>query len=174
MWVLPRFPKNGITAFLHSHDLLLHRDRVTTMHPAVVASLYPFDSSGDPSKDSLLQNSVTSTNSVQDQTSPSSLHSALAAFQSAGSRRRWKVEGEEGVYKEREREIEAERARQQRIRDKAPGLRSTKGGEIDGMFHVHPFPCIDIPPIVLAVLERVKDGWEFIIDPDVCKPFLTG
>ncbi|KAG5647569.1 hypothetical protein DXG03_008922 [Asterophora parasitica] len=52
---------------------------------------------------------------------------------------------------ERQNEVEAEKARQQRIRDKVPGRRANgkaRAGDID------------------AVLDQVKDGWEFIIDPD--------
>jgi len=69
-----------------------------------------------------------------DETTPTSLNSALSAFKSAGSRRRQTPEDDDYNYrKERELEIEAEKARQQRIRDRAPGVR-TKGraGEIDG------------------------------------------
>jgi exocyst complex component 4 len=70
-------------------------------------------------------------------TTPTSLSSALTAFQSAASRRRQQSEdNDDYVYrKEREEEIEAEKVRQQRIRDKAPGMRNrgnTRGGEIDG------------------------------------------
>lgn len=71
-----------------------------------------------------------------DQTSPNSLSSALAAFQSAGARRRRIMENEEDYQHqtERERELQAEKVRQQRIRDKAPGMKNkiTKAGEIDG------------------------------------------
>ncbi|KAF8898925.1 exocyst complex component sec8 [Infundibulicybe gibba] len=52
---------------------------------------------------------------------------------------------------ERQNEVELERLRQQRIRDKMPGRRAngkTRAGDID------------------AVLDQVKDGWEFVIDPD--------
>ncbi|KAH9486575.1 putative exocyst complex component sec8 [Psilocybe cubensis] len=86
-----------------------------------------------------------------DVTSPNSLNSALSAFKSAGSRRRQTEDSEEYNYqRERELEIEAEKARQQRIRDRAPGIRrgNTRAGEID------------------AVLDQVKDGWEFVIDPN--------
>ncbi|KAF8973579.1 exocyst complex component sec8 [Flammula alnicola] len=86
------------------------------------------------------------------QTTPTSLTSALSAFKSAGSRRRQTGDDDDYNYqRERELEIEAEKARQQRIRDRAPGIRSkgsTRGGEID------------------AVLDQVKDGWEFVIDPN--------
>jgi len=98
-----------------------YRDSVTTIHSDIAA-----------------QNPLPSKTPVQDQ--PGSLHSALAAFRSAGSRRRQPVEEGESYHlqQERERELEAERARQQRIRDKAPGVRgkSTKVGEIDGMLNI--------------------------------------
>ncbi|KAF8167728.1 exocyst complex component sec8 [Crassisporium funariophilum] len=86
----------------------------------------------------------------QDQTTPTSLNSALSAFKSAGSRKNTQDDEDYNYQTERELEIEAEKARQQRIRDKAPGIRgrNTRGGEID------------------AVLDQVKDGWEFVIDPD--------
>ncbi|KAG6830294.1 hypothetical protein H0H92_001372 [Tricholoma furcatifolium] len=88
-----------------------------------------------------------------DLSTPASLASALSAFKSAGSRRRaMTMENEDLEYQtERQNEIEAERARQQRIRDKVPGRRingKARAGDID------------------AVLDQVKDGWEFIIDPD--------
>ncbi|KAG6821359.1 hypothetical protein H0H93_014156 [Arthromyces matolae] len=84
---------------------------------------------------------------------PTSLTSALSAFKSAGSRRReMQNDPDEMDYLlERQTAIDAEKARQQRIRDKVPGRRTTgkaRTGDID------------------AVLEQVKDGWEFIIDPD--------
>ncbi|THU93977.1 hypothetical protein K435DRAFT_179786 [Dendrothele bispora CBS 962.96] len=53
--------------------------------------------------------------------------------------------------KERMNEIENEKARQQRIREKAPGRRpnhKTRAGDID------------------AILDQIKDEWEFVIDPD--------
>lgn len=105
----------------------------------------------------------------EDATSPTSLNSALSAFKSAGSRRRQTEDSEEYSYqRERELEIEAEKARQQRIRDRAPGIRrgNTRAGEIDGtspaMYLVNNsrFP-------LQAVLDQVKDGWEFVIDPNV-------
>ena len=73
-----------------------------------------------------------------DGNTPTSLKSALSAFQSAGSRRRLVPEDSDEYYykQEREREIEAEKVRQQKIRERAPGIRtkgSTRGGEIDGM-----------------------------------------
>jgi exocyst complex component 4 len=114
------------------------------MHSDVGATSYHSCSAWDPSNGNL-QNSMPSRNPVRNQTSPSSLHSALAAFQTAGSRRRQTAEeGENYFQQERERDLEAERARQQRIRDKAPGLRSkgAKVGEIDGMLSILVFYCI--------------------------------
>ena len=68
------------------------------------------------------------------QTTPKTLSSVLTAFQSAGTRRRQTDETDEDYRRERELEIEAEKARQQRIRDRAPGARrDTRGGEIDGL-----------------------------------------
>ncbi|CAK5280151.1 unnamed protein product [Mycena citricolor] len=84
--------------------------------------------------------------------SPTSLTSVMAAFQSAGTRRRQMTNGSEDFdyQRDRQEEIEAENARQQRIRDRAPGrkLGKARAGDID------------------AVLDRVKDGWEFVVDPD--------
>ncbi|KAJ3508842.1 hypothetical protein NLJ89_g5535 [Agrocybe chaxingu] len=89
----------------------------------------------------------------EQETTPTSLTSALSAFQSAGSRRRIAPDEDEDYQyrRERELELEAEMARQQRIQERAPGLRSKgskRAGEID------------------AVLDQVKDGWEFVIDPN--------
>lgn len=86
-----------------------------------------------------------------DDTTPTSLTSALSAFKSAGSRRRQTPsdDDDQNYRRERELEIEAEKARQQRIRDRATGVRGKgRAGEID------------------AVLDQVKDGWEFVIDPN--------
>jgi exocyst complex component 4 len=100
---------------------------------------YPPTESNTPNGSALTQRDQRLRSPVQDkvdQTSPNSLASALAAFQSAGSRRRQMTEnGEDYQYqKERERELQAERVRQQRIREKAPGMRSrnNRAGEIDG------------------------------------------
>ncbi|KAG6890731.1 hypothetical protein C0992_013114 [Termitomyces sp. T32_za158] len=89
----------------------------------------------------------------EDLSTPTSLVSALSAFKSAGSRRRDMMnESEDAEYQaERQNALEAEKARQQRIRDKVPGRRTNgkaRAGDID------------------AVLDQIKDGWEFIIDPD--------
>ncbi|KAF8807754.1 hypothetical protein BYT27DRAFT_7189848 [Phlegmacium glaucopus] len=88
-----------------------------------------------------------------DQITHAPLNPASSASQSAGPRKGQNPDevDDYNYQRERELEIEAERARQQWIRDKGLGLR-TKGnarrGEID------------------AVLDQVKDGWEFVIDPD--------
>ncbi|PFH54828.1 hypothetical protein AMATHDRAFT_134263 [Amanita thiersii Skay4041] len=89
----------------------------------------------------------------EETTTPTPLVSAVSAFQSAGSRRRAMTNDSEDLEyeKERQHEMENERRRQQRIREKVPGRKPTgkaRAGDID------------------AVLDQVKDGWEFIVDPD--------
>ncbi|KAF9527778.1 exocyst complex component sec8 [Crepidotus variabilis] len=89
--------------------------------------------------------------SIEDTTSPTSLNSALSAFRSAGTKRRQTQDDDDYQYhREREAELEAERERQRRIRERAPGMRTQgrRRGEID------------------AVLDQVRDGWEFVIDPN--------
>ncbi|KAF8913032.1 exocyst complex component sec8 [Gymnopilus junonius] len=125
----------------------LYRDSIGTTRSDATSSASALASKHRP--DHLLS----PTADYDDGTTPTSLKSVLSAFQSAGSRRRLAPEDSDEYYykQEREREIEAERARQQRIRDRAPGIRvkgSMRGGEID------------------AVLDQVKDGWEFVIDPN--------
>lgn len=111
------------------------------------------------------------------QPSPSSTHSTLSTFNSVGLRRRQTAEDEEDAQYQRERELalEAERARQQRIREKAPGMRSkgARAGEIDGTPSSYSsFTQLKCSSRFSVVLEQVKDGWEFVIDPDVC-PYLS-
>lgn len=72
-----------------------------------------------------------------EQATPTSLTSAMSAFKSAGSRRRAMTNGSDDMeYQiERQNEIEAEKARQQRIREKVPGRRingKARAGDIDG------------------------------------------
>lgn len=79
-------------------------------------------------------------------TTPTSLASAMSAFKSAGSRRRALTNGsDEMEYQtERQMEIEAEKARQQRIRDKVPGRRvngKARAGDIDGE------DCVPVPTL---------------------------
>ncbi|KAI9461755.1 Sec8 exocyst complex component-specific domain-containing protein [Boletus coccyginus] len=85
------------------------------------------------------------------------LSTAMATFRDARRttfRRHELANGnDEGSYYELERrsEAERERARQDRIKERLPYRRPTakdKTGEID------------------AILDQVKDGWEFVIDPD--------
>ncbi|KAJ7487411.1 exocyst complex component sec8 [Mycena galericulata] len=86
-----------------------------------------------------------------EQTTPVALSSVMSAFQSAGTRKRGATEEEMEYRRERKEEMEAEKRRQQRIRDKAPGRRvngKARAGDID------------------AVLDQVKDGWEFVVDPE--------
>ncbi|KAF7320273.1 Sec8 exocyst complex component specific domain-containing protein [Mycena kentingensis (nom. inval.)] len=86
----------------------------------------------------------------EQQGTPTSLSNVMSAFQAAGSRRR-NTEEDEYYQRERRAEMEAEKLRQQRIRDKVPGRRpngKARAGDID------------------AVLDQVKDGWEFVVDPE--------
>ncbi|KAF8560204.1 hypothetical protein OG21DRAFT_1480036 [Imleria badia] len=80
----------------------------------------------------------------------------MAAFRDAGEtnlRRRELANGnDEGSYElERRSEVEREKARQERIKERMPYRKptaKTKTGEID------------------AILDQIRDEWEFVIDPD--------
>ena len=74
---------------------------------------------------------------VNTETSPTMV-TVLSAFQSAGARQRSMTNGSEDMEysRNRQREAEAESARQQRIREKVPGRRmngKARAGDIDGM-----------------------------------------
>ena len=72
-----------------------------------------------------------------DQTIPPSLSSSISALWSAGSSNGQNPdEVEDNYQRDRELEIEAEKARQQRIRDKGLARGNARRGEIDGMFIV--------------------------------------
>lgn len=76
----------------------------------------------------------------------------MAAFKDAGARKRGMTnEGNEEYERDRKAEIERQKSRQERIRERMPGRRPTgkaKAGDID------------------AILDEIKDEWEFVIDPD--------
>lgn len=85
-------------------------------------------------------------------------------------------ESEDKEYEiERQNELQAEKARQQRIRDKAPGRRingKARAGDIDGEYtsFLNYGQYRDgsfMLTFILAVLDQVRDEWDFIIDPDV-------
>jgi exocyst complex component 4 len=66
------------------------------------------------------------------------MSAVISAFQSAGARKRAATNGSEDTEheKNRERELQIEKIRQQRIRDKVPGRRmdhKARAGDIDGM-----------------------------------------
>ena len=70
-----------------------------------------------------------------DQSVPPSLSSSVSALWSAGSSKGQNPdEAEDNYQRDRELEIEAEKARQQRIRDKGLAKGNARRGEIDGMF----------------------------------------
>ncbi|KII94197.1 hypothetical protein PLICRDRAFT_171865 [Plicaturopsis crispa FD-325 SS-3] len=81
------------------------------------------------------------------------MNNVLSAFASAGARKRAMTNGSDDMEYEREKRkaMEAEKLRQQKIRDRAPGRRTNgkaRAGDID------------------AILDQIKDEWEFVIDPD--------
>lgn len=94
---------------------------------------------------------VPATSPVSVATSPA-LSAVMAAFKDAGTRKRGMTnEGREESERERKAEMERQRLRQERIRERMPGRRPTgkaKAGDID------------------AILDEIKDEWEFVIDPD--------
>jgi exocyst complex component 4 len=109
--------------------------------------------------------------------SPETLPAVLSAFTSAGARRRQMAERSRDLEYEREKAQEAEthRQRQQRINDRAPGKRlngRARPGDIDGMFTTLPRSDIWAYSLIcfasrLAVLDQIKEQWEFVIDPEV-------
>ncbi|KAH8099379.1 Sec8 exocyst complex component-specific domain-containing protein [Cristinia sonorae] len=87
-----------------------------------------------------------------DELSPTS-SAAIAAFQSVITRRRTNTRDDvmdDEYEKAREREMEVQKVRQKRIRDKMPSRKTGrhKPGDID------------------AVLDEIKDEWEMVTDPD--------
>ncbi|ETW86911.1 hypothetical protein HETIRDRAFT_377575 [Heterobasidion irregulare TC 32-1] len=75
----------------------------------------------------------------------------MSAFQSAARKKTVDTYGDDEWERERQQEVEAERQRQKRIMDKVPGRRANgkaKAGDID------------------AILEQIKDEWEFVIDSE--------
>ncbi|TFK30822.1 Sec8 exocyst complex component-specific domain-containing protein [Coprinopsis marcescibilis] len=113
---------------------------------------YPTTNPPTPHSRNRTPRQATSPQSENSETTPTSLNSALSAFKSAAVRKKTLESEDPEFWKEREKEIEEEKARQQRIRERVPGLKvskaSRKAGEID------------------AVLDQVKDGWEFVINPE--------
>ncbi|KAJ4485935.1 Sec8 exocyst complex component-specific domain-containing protein [Lentinula aciculospora] len=87
-----------------------------------------------------------------DATSPT-LNTVLSAFQVAGTRRRAMTNGSDDFEYQRMREEEraAEMARQQQYQKRMAGKRG---------------PARPRPGDIDAVLNQVKDGWEFVVDPD--------
>ncbi|KAJ4002503.1 exocyst complex component sec8 [Lentinula boryana] len=89
---------------------------------------------------------------TDDATSPT-VNTILSAFQTAGTRRRAMTNGSDDHEYQRMRDEEraAEMARQQQYQKRMPGKKGSarpRVGDID------------------AVLNQIKDGWEFVVDPD--------
>ncbi|KIJ21922.1 hypothetical protein PAXINDRAFT_124220 [Paxillus involutus ATCC 200175] len=109
----------------------------------------------DTSRSATNVNEGSSASPISPATTSPALSAVMAAFRDAGeagARRRELASGTD-AFQERERRMEFERetARQERIREripysKAPG--KAKAGDID------------------AVLDQIRDEWEFVIDPD--------
>lgn len=112
-------------------------------------------------------------------TASPALSAAMAAFRDAGEtnlRRRELANGnDEGNYElERRSEVEREKARQERIKERMPYRKPTakgKTGEIDGQFKALISYSSRTRPqfteCTLAILDQIRDEWEFVIDPDV-------
>ncbi|KAI6007185.1 Sec8 exocyst complex component-specific domain-containing protein [Pisolithus albus] len=113
----------------------------STAERASTSSRVAYDYNGRDRRDS----------SISVATSPA-LSAVMAAFKDAGTRKRGMTnEGREESERERKAEMERQRLRQERIRERMPGRRPTgkaKAGDID------------------AVLDEIKDEWEFVIDTD--------
>jgi exocyst complex component 4 len=119
-----------------------YRDSISTMHSDISSTQKSRPgSSTNPSTPSKSRPKLQRLQSVSsddsEQTTPASLISAMSAFQSAGSRRRAMTnESEDREYEiERQNQLQAEKDRQQRIRDKVPGRRTNgkaRAGDIDG------------------------------------------
>jgi exocyst complex component 4 len=115
-----------------------YRDRDST---STSRSDYPSTSYRVPPKSANTSTTMGSRSKQQgldgDQTIPPSLSSSFSAFRSAGSSKgQHPDEVEDNYQRDRELEIEAEKARQQRIRDKGLAKGNARRGEIDGMFIV--------------------------------------
>jgi len=109
--------------------------------------------------------------SARDAATPAAIPAIMSAFHAAGTRRRAMTNGSDDFeyQREREREAEAERIRQQRIQERVPGRRTgtrTRTGDIDGASCIP----IELNPIAndfTAVLDRVREDWEFVVDENV-------
>ncbi|TFK56605.1 Sec8 exocyst complex component-specific domain-containing protein [Heliocybe sulcata] len=98
------------------------------------------------------ERSMTGNSMMSDDSAPApSLATVLSAFQGAGARKRAMTNGSADMEYEREREraMEEEKLRQKKLRSKGMKMNGkAKAGDID------------------AILDQIKDDWEFVIDPD--------
>ncbi|KAI0936742.1 hypothetical protein AcV5_004806 [Taiwanofungus camphoratus] len=119
----------------------------TRNNVASSSNLYSRQAAASPSP-------ISPVSSMEDpQPSPASLAAAVAAFQSLGRKRGMSNDSlmDAEYERQREKEMELQKARQQRLRDKVPGRRPTgkaKAGDID------------------VVLEEIKDEWATVTHPD--------
>ena len=116
-----------------------NRDSIATSRSDVSGTPYrtvPASATNGPSARQRPSRVTSPVSDDGDNTTPTSLNTALSAFQSAGSKKRQVDDDDYQYQRERELELAAEQSRQQRIRERAPGMRSrgnTRAGEIDGM-----------------------------------------
>ena len=116
-----------------------HRDSVSTTRSVASLQRPRGPPSGNPNTPSRPrpQRLNSPVSDEGEQPTPASLTSALSAFKSAGARRRAMTDASDSTdyHMDRQSEIEAEKVRQQRIRDRVPGRRikgSAPAGNIDG------------------------------------------
>lgn len=77
--------------------------------------------------------------------------------------------------RERREEMEAERIRQQRIREKVPGRRvngKARAGDIDGA--CCPQSQRYLSHGAAAILDQIREEWEFVIDDNVSLDVFIG
>ncbi|KAK0208187.1 exocyst complex component sec8 [Desarmillaria ectypa] len=131
-----------------------YRDSISTTRSDASSSLHSRTITSTPVKTRPPKpQQLNSSPTVDEQTpTPTSLTSVMSAFQSAGRRRAMTNGSDDLEYqKEKRVKMEAEKVRQQRIRDKVPGWKvngKARAGDID------------------AVLDQIRDEWAFVVDPD--------
>jgi exocyst complex component 4 len=134
-----------------------YRDSVSTTHSDMSGQLR---SRQQPASQHSRQNPKRSLSGNTDdstEASPVVLGTVVSALQSAASRRRAMTNGSDDFdyQRQRQEEIEAEKARQQRIQEKALRRKGTaRTGDIDG--GCHPFSLISFLPPTYPVTSRPR------------------
>ncbi len=123
-----------------------YRNSVSTTHSDMSGQLRNQQQAASQHPRSTPTRSMSGNTDDSTESTPTTLGTVMSAFQSAGSRRRAMTNGSEDFEYQRQRqeEIEAEKARQQRIQEKVLKRKGTaRTGDIDGARH--PFPMTSIP-----------------------------